>query len=187
MKSQKELAKALGVTPARVSQLKAAGRIEPGADGLWDVEAVRMRIAHTADLAQSMAAETRARARAGEVELLPVIQPDDGAMGEGVFDHYYTEDHAANFKVARSLREREEAAKARTERMLRDSLLVEKADVERAAYTEARVLRDRLMGLPTKVAPLLAPVTDAFECERMLREALRQVLQECLRAVEGGA
>ena len=191
VRSQNALAQAIGVTPARISQLKSAGRIFPGPDGLWCVADVRAQIARSADLAQSIAAETRARARAGDAvpaaDLAPFDLPDalppaDGDLDVGVFDHYYTEDHLANFKIARSLREREAAAMARTERMKIDGMLVELADVKRQAYTDARMLRDRMIGLPTKIAPLLAPVTDAFEVERMLREALRQVLSECLTA-----
>ena len=191
--NQKELAAALDVSTAWVSQLKSAGRIRPEADGRWCVEAVRQQITDTADLGQSIAAETRAQARAvaaspageaGVIAPLPIDVPP--AADDGDFDHHYGDNHSANFKIARSLREREEAAKARISRMQAAGLLVEKADVERAAYTEARVLRDRLMGLPTKIAPLLAAVTDSFELERMLREALRQVLADCVRPVPGG-
>ena len=184
--SQKALAVALGVSTARVSQLKSAGRITPEADGTWHVDTVRLQIAATADLGQSIAAETRAKARAGIVTELPTPAQSSASADDGDFDHHYTEDHGANFKIARSLREREEAAKARISRMQAEGLLVEKADVERAAYTEARTLRDRLMGLPTKIAPLLAPVSDPFELERMLREALRQVLADCVRATPAG-
>lgn len=187
VRSQKELAEAIGVTQARISQLKSAGRISSGEDGLWCVADVLAQIAKTADLAQSIAAETRARARAGEVPQLPPLDmppPGDAGSEDGVFDHYYTEDHSANFKIARSLREREAAAMARTERMKVEGLLTEVADVRRQAYTDARNTRDRVMGLCPKIAPLLAPVTDAFEVERMLREALRQVLAECLTAAK---
>lgn len=181
--SQKALATALGVSTARVSQLKSAGRITPESDGTWCVNAVRLQISATADLGQSIAAETRAKARAGCVTELTA----HSASTDGDFDHHYTGDHSTNFKIARSLREREEAAKARISRMQAEGLLVEKADVERAAFTEARTLRDRLMGLPTKIAPLLAPITDPFELERALREHLRQVLADCVRGgVDGG-
>lgn len=190
-KNQKELAAALGVSAVWVTKLKTAGRITPEADGTWCTETVRQQIARTADLGQGVAAETRAQARAGVADALapPDLPPVDAPLSadEGDFDQYYSADHRENFKIAQSLEKREDAAKARISRMQTAGLLVEKADVERAAYTEARVLRDRLMGLPTKIAPLLAPVADPFELERMLREALRQVLADCVRAVSGAA
>ena len=192
--NQKALAAALDVSGAYVSRLKSEGRISPEADGTWCVELVRQQIAKTADLGQSIAAESRAQARSaavapGSAESLHSAGDDvPGADADIDFESYYGPDHAANFKIARSFREREQAAQARIDRMKAEDLLVEKADVERSAYTEARVIRDALMGLPTKIAPLLAPVTDAFELERMLRDALRQVLADCVRApvIEAG-
>lgn len=190
-KNQKELAAALGTSTAWVSKLRTAGRIVPEADGTWCVETVRQQIARTADLGQGVAAETRAQARAGiDGAAVPLdVPPVDAPISadEGDFDQYYGDDHRENFKIAQSLEKREDAAKARISRMQAAGLLVEKADVERGAYTDGRVLRDRLMGLPTKIAPLLAPVSDPFELERMLREALRQVLADCVRDASGVA
>ena len=48
--------------------------------------------------------------------------------------------------------------------------LVDRAGVERAAYTAARQLRDMLINaFPGKVAARLAPITDAWELEQSLR------------------
>lgn len=191
--NQKALAAALDVSGPYVSRLKSEGRIAPEADGTWCVELVRQQIAKTADVGQSMAAESRAQARTspaaqGSPEIRDSATGDLPSVdGDIDFESFYGPDHAANFKIARSFREREQAAQARIDRMKAEDLLVEKADVERSAYTEARVIRDALMGLPTKIAPLLAPVTDAFELERMLRDALRQVLADCVRAPVGEA
>ena len=189
VENQKALAEALGISTARVSQLKSAGRITPEVDGMWCVEAVRQQIADTADLGQSIATETRAKTRMNGVAVDAIAEKGVAdvppSSDECDFDQYYTDDHSANFKVARSLREREEAAKSRISRMQAEGLLVEKSEVERAAYTEARILRDTVMGLPTKIAPLLAPISDPFELERVLREALRQVLADCVRAEPG--
>lgn len=186
--SQKALAAALDLSGAYVSRLKSEGRISPEADGSWCVEVVRKQIAQTADVGQSIAAESRTQARSLAGAQGSPDGRDSGAGdlpsvdGDIDFESFYGPDHAANFKIARSFREREQAAQARIDRMKAEDLLVEKADVERSAYTEARVIRDALMGLPTKIAPLLAPVTDAFELERMLRDSLRQVLADCVRA-----
>lgn len=194
-KNQKELASFLGVSAVWVSKLRSAGRITPEVDGAWCVETVRSQIAKTADLGQSIATETRAQARSTDAGAVSVATETIGLVGADAppladdldFESYYTQDHGENFKIARSFRERENAAEARINRMKAESLLVEKADVERSAYTEARVVRDRIMGLPTKIAPLMASVSDPFELERMLREALRQVLAECIPVDRVGA
>ena len=187
--NQKALAVALGFTGAYVSQLKSAGRIRPEADNTWCVETVKQQISDTSDLGQSMAAETRLKTRA---EPTSAALPDMGIPIPTNFDDaaevdhstIYTEDHDKNFKIARSLREREDAREAQLARMETERLTVLKSDVDRAAFTEARVIRDSIMGFCTKISPLLAPITDPFELERMLREGLRQVLMDCVRKDE---
>ena len=187
--NQKDLAAALRYTGAYVSQLKKAGRIKPEPDGAWCVETVKQQICDTSDLGQIIAAESRAQNRTNPDYVPPaaprqekVIEPplaDDVDM-----ESAYGENHDVNFKIARSFRERELAAQARLNRMKDEGLTVLKSDVDRAAYTEARVIRDGVMGYCAKIAPLLASQTDAFEIERMLREGLRQVLMDCVRKEE---
>lgn len=187
--NQKDLAAALGYTGAYVSQLKKAGRIKPEPDGAWCVETVKQQICDTSDLGQIIAAESRAQNRANTEFVPPAVLQKDATLDlplddEIDMDDAYGEDHDKNFKIARSFRERELAAQARLNRMKDEGLTVLKADVDRAAYTEARVIRDGVMGYCAKIAPLLASQTDAFEIERMLREGLRQVLMDCVRKDE---
>lgn len=187
--NQKELATALGYTGAYVSQLKKAGRIHPEPDGVWCVENVKQQISDTSDLGQIIAAESRAQNRANPEYVPPSAQPKDESLDlplddEVDMDDAYTADHDKNFKIARSFRERELAAQARLLRMKEEGLTVLKADVDRAAFTEARVIRDGIMGFCAKIAPLLVSQTDAFEIERMLRDGLRQVLTDCVRKEE---
>ena len=186
---QKALAAALGFTPAYVSQLKSAGRIKPESDGAWCVETVRQQIADTSDTGQIMAAETRAKTRAAPaaIESPPPksVEPIEPPLDDAIeIDSVYGKDHDKNFKIARSLRERELAAQARVNRMRDEGLTVLKADVDRAAFTEARVIRDGVMGWCAKIAPLLAAQTDSFEIERMMRDGLRRVLMDCVRKDE---
>ena len=188
--NQKALAVALGFTGAYVSQLKSAGRIKPEPDGTWCVETVKQQISDTSDLGQSMAAETRLKSRTEPAATestdtgIPATSTNFDDAAEIDHDTIYTEDHDKNFKIARSLRERELAKTAQLVRLETEGMTVLKADVDRAAYTEARVIRDSIMGFCTKISPLLAPVTDPFELERMLREGIRQVLADCVKREE---
>lgn len=187
--NQKDLAAALGFTGAYVSQLKKASRIKPEPDGTWCVETVKQQICDTSDLGQIIAAESRAQNRANPEFVPPAALQKDAVLDlplddEIDMDDAYGKDHDKNFKIARSFRERELAAQARLNRMKDEGLTVLKADVDRAAYTEARVIRDGVMGYCAKIAPLLASQTDAFEIERMLREGLRQVLMDCVKKDE---
>lgn len=171
-------AAALDCSSAYLSQRKKAGVIHPEPDGSWCPSRVRAQLDAAADMTQAVGRKTRRAARAAakpeaDAPIGPPADPEDGDYGS---------DHRRNFEIARSKREMEEAARARLTRMREEGLLVEKEAVDRKTFTLARALRDRLMGLPTRVAPLLAPVTDAFELERQLREAIRIALTECLEA-----
>ena len=75
---------------------------------------------------------------------------------------------------------------ARIERMELEKAVCRVADMEREAYTEARIIRDTLLGaLPTKLAPALAEMTDPFVLEQALREGLRAALHDIVRQIEG--
>lgn len=56
--------------------------------------------------------------------------------------------------------------------------LVDRRRVERTAFTTSRMLRDAILGVPTQLAPELALMTDSFQLESRLRDALRQVLAD---------
>lgn len=56
--------------------------------------------------------------------------------------------------------------------------LVERSRVESAAYAIGRMLRDAVLGVPVQLAPQLVGMTDAFAIEQILRNGLRQVLED---------
>ncbi|MCY1550211.1 hypothetical protein D9M68_864460 [compost metagenome] len=61
---------------------------------------------------------------------------------------------------------------------------MERGSVDRAAFAAARTLRDLLLGLPTQVAGELVAITDAWEMERRLTEALRRVLEDAAGLID---
>lgn len=56
--------------------------------------------------------------------------------------------------------------------------VVDRAGVEKFAFGIARMLRDSLLGLPTQLAPVVASMTNAFDIEILMRNALVQVLND---------
>ena len=67
-------------------------------------------------------------------------------------------DAVTDFRIARAMRERENARLAQLERMKIEGELCLVEDVKREAYTHARRLRDTLLGaLPTKLAAWMPP------------------------------
>ena len=164
--TQTALAAALGVSGARISHLKSAGRIRPMPDGRWNVAECERSIEATAaglDNAGRRERNAAERAAAGE---------QNAAAGEELKPGYQRA-----YLNARALREQEEAARARIKRMAEEGALVDKAEVEREAFTFARAVRDAVLNTPRRIAPLLAPITDPFHLERMLTAALRDALQ----------
>ena len=55
--------------------------------------------------------------------------------------------------------------------------LVPTADVKREAFTLGRQIRDNVMGIPDRVAPLLAAAQDSREVHRLLSDELRTALR----------
>ena len=178
--SQAHCAAVLGFSPAYFSKLKSANRITPEPDGTWSPDAVRAQIEATRDTGNILATAVRAQlsvpaeVKAAAVEVAAVS--DDLTTAQ--VDALYGPDHKTNLLIARSLKEREQAAQARIDRMNAEGSLVLLEDVNRQSFTEARATRDAVMRAVTKVAPLLAPITDPWELERRLADAMRAALLE---------
>lgn len=186
--NQKRLAEVLDVSAPYLSRLTKEGRIafaDPE-HKLYDLDAVRAQLERGRDVRQVVAAETRRQARdAGAAGGVPPTA-GDGAAGLDEDEPEYGSDHHANYKIAASFEKREAARIARIERMELEKSVGRVADMEREAYTEARIIRDTLLGaLPTKLAPTLAPITDPFALEQALREGLREALHDIVRKIEG--
>lgn len=59
--------------------------------------------------------------------------------------------------------------------------LVELPRVEAIAFAAGRTLRDSVLGLPTQLSPVFASMTDAFQIEVKMRDALRQVFADAAK------
>lgn len=180
--NQKQAAAELGVSAPYLSRLTKEGRISYAdvARKLYDVADVQAQLTNTSDVRQAIATETRRQAKDAGPALSPVI-PSELEEDEPE----YGDNHHENFKIAASFEKREAARMARIERLKLEGSLGLVVDMEREAYTEARIVRDKLLGaLPAKLAPVLAPITDVFELEQTLREAIRGALHDIVRQVE---
>ena len=92
------------------------------------------------------------------VQGLPEDQVPDLVDSQRRKEHYLAE----RAKVA-ALREREEVVPA--------------DQVKAEAFAQARAVRDALLGLADRLAPMLAATTDARECHRLLTEEHRVALR----------
>lgn len=179
--SQAWCAAQIGFSAPYMTKLKKAGRIRPEPDGTWSPESVRAQIEASRDAGNILATAVR-----NQLAAVPEVRAEAAAVVATVTDDLtdsqvealYGPDHKQNLLIARSLREREAATRERIARQKEEGALGLIADFERESFTAARTTRDAVMRACTKLAPLLAPITDAWEIERKLAEAMRAALQE---------
>ena len=89
---------------------------------------------------------------------------------------------ASGYQTARALHETYRARTARLEFERLSGMLVPADDVRSQAFTAARRVRDSILALPDRLAPVLAAITDPAEIHRALAAELRQALEELSNA-----
>lgn len=85
------------------------------------------------------------------------------------------------YAAARARREHAEAEQAELELKRKKGELVARADIERGVFEVAREMRDTMEAAINQLAPELAPLTTAEECERVLRRHNRAVFDVLVR------
>ena len=165
-----EYSRRRGVSKEAVSKAIEKKRITTvaGENGkkLIDPEVADIQWARNTDALQSQ----RANAPKGERGQQPAGDGSGGGGGEG--------GDGSAYWAARTLREQSEAAIADMKRRQMEGDLVERKRVEEAAMRIGRMLRDAVLGVPTKLAPEVSHLTDSWEIEQRLSAALRQVLDD---------
>lgn len=170
--SPAEYSRRRGVSKEAVSKAIEKGRITTilGENGrkLIDPEVADIQWAKNTDPLQSQ------RANAPKGDRGPGVgggSGSGGGIGEGG-------DSGSDYWAARTLREQSEAAMADMKRRQMEGDLVERRRVEEASMRIGRMLRDAVLGVPTKLAPEVSHLTDSWEIEQRLSAALRQVLDD---------
>ncbi len=165
-----EYSRRRGVSKEAVSKAIEKGRITtiPGENGrkLIDPEVADIQWAKNTDPLQSQ------RANAPKGDRAPGVG-GSSASGGGIGD-----DSGSAYWDARTLREQSEAAIADMKRRQMEGDLVERKRVEEASMRLGRMLRDAVLGVPTKLAPEVSHLSDTWEIEQRLTSALRQVLDD---------
>ncbi|MBF0127119.1 MAG: hypothetical protein HQM02_07895 [Magnetococcales bacterium] len=88
---------------------------------------------------------------------------------------------APNYQVSRAIRETYNAKLTRLDYEERMGKLMKAEDVAADAYETARRVRDRLLGIPSRMSAVLASETDSKAIERLLDQELRIALEELSR------
>ncbi len=176
--SRKEAALALGFTRQRLERLIKEGRIEETAKGI-DVEKAARVIAETRDPVRRAAYEavagvTGKRVAVAQQRRRPIYKTKRGAAtapsaagdGQGEFV-------LGSYAEARAERERANAKTAalRYEQLI--GTMMPRAEVAAKEFAVARMVRDRIIGFPARLANYVPPEAMkmiADECDRLVRE-----------------
>ncbi len=188
--SRKEAAAALGVTRQRLEKLIAQGRVSENSDGI-DLEVARREYAATLDPARKLAWDLRSKkaldpptavlAQSVRVSEPPPQAPAVVTMSsaepvQGVFD----------FAKARARKEAANADIAELKFKQQLSLLIPRDEVAAKEFAIARKLRDRILGLPARLANYVPPEamkTIIDECDMVCRE----LQEEAAKVAENSA
>jgi len=153
--SLRAYAKHRGVSLAAVQKAIHSGRITPNADGLIDSD--------RAD------AEWAAKTRPGQRRARPAppaVREPAEAPGAGGLDYFR----------ARAIRESYLARLAKIEFEEKTAKLVSRDEVQVAAFTRGRVVRDNLLNIADRLAATLAAESDVDRVHRILSDEIRMAL-----------
>lgn len=165
-----------GTSPAYVSKLKKQGRLvlvkDDAGKVVVDFDLSDRLVRNTADLSR---AGNGANAKPHAAPSAP-SQPDTPISGQLRNDAAFRQAHTHEKVYA--------AKKAELEYKKLAGELVERKRVEDAAYTIGRMMRDSVLSVPTRLAPELADISDAWEIEQRIAAALRRVLDDVSKLAE---
>jgi pyruvate/2-oxoglutarate dehydrogenase complex dihydrolipoamide acyltransferase (E2) component len=161
--SLRAYAKHRGVSLAAVQKAIHSGRITPTADGLIDSD--------RAD------AEWNAKTRPGQRQpkAAAAVPREPAEAPPGGLDYFR----------ARAIRESYLARLAKIEFEERTAKLVSRDEVQVAAFTRGRTVRDNLLNIPDRLAATLAAETDVDRVHHLLSVEIRKALEE-LAGANGG-
>jgi len=163
--SLRAYAKHRGVSLAAVQKAIRSGRIATTADGSIDSERA------DADWSAKTRPGQKRRSPAPTMvaPVVPFVEPprsDPG--GAGGLDYFR----------ARAIRESYLARLAKIEFEEKSAKLVSRDEVQIAAFTKARTVRDSLLNIPDRLAATLAAETNADNVHQMLTVEIRKALDE---------
>jgi hypothetical protein len=159
-----------GVSHVAVLKAIKAGRIEKEADGTIDPAKADAAWARNTNQAQQRKATKPSEPLRNEVEAEAPVGPPIVNSGP-------------SFAQSRAIKEAYNARLAKLSYEEKSGALVRTDNVKVAWFNTLRVLRDRTLNLPDRLAPILAAETDPKAVREMLEEELRLILNDAADAI----
>ncbi|WP_372625118.1 elements of external origin [Falsiroseomonas sp.] len=165
--SQREVARRLGVSHTALQKAHRAGRIAPEADGGWDLEKVRARLADSSDPTRKTAAFVAPVPPRPVSPPIAAPAPDPLPRAAG-----------STFHDARTANEVLKAQERRLRLDERKGKLVDKARALLLVHRLAKEERDAILAWPARVAAEMAAElgVDAHRLQTMMDTRLREHL-----------
>jgi hypothetical protein len=168
-----------GVSHSAVRRAIKDGRISKQPDGTIDATRAdrqwELRTDPTKPL-NSVTGEPKHRRQAGAP---PSPMGSHGAGNEG--GNEASDRVPSNYAAARAVRETYLARLSKLEYERASGKLVDVDEVRAAVFQKARTTRDGMMAIPSRVAPILAALTDPAKIHDVLLEEIRRVCFELSR------
>jgi phage terminase Nu1 subunit (DNA packaging protein) len=165
-----EFAESQGFSRPYVTKLVRQGVIVRDANGQIDKDAAVAALAARRDPAKAL--------RRGKVKNNGDISGLSAVNGQG------SEALSLLMLKSRIKTEVERGKLAELDRKQREGELVERRDVEEAAFSTARTVRDALLNIPARVASLYAAETDPQKIHQSLEDEIRNVLIDLIDGKE---
>jgi hypothetical protein len=183
--SQREVARRLGISHTALQKAARAGRIAPEAEGGWDIEKVRSRLASSADPARHAAPPPTLppTAAAPPVSALrPVPEAAEAVAVDTLRAHGLPAPRTGGttFHDARTANEILKAQERRLRLDERKGRLVDKARSLMLVHRLAKEERDAILAWPARIAAEMAAElgVDAHRLQTMMDTRLRAHLAE---------
>lgn len=158
-----------GISEGAVRKAISSGRISAEADGTIAPDKADAAWERNTDPAQQRKPEPASPVTQPRPPVRPPSPDPEPAAGNPA---------APNYQVSRAIRETYNAKLTRMDYEERQGKLLKAEDVAREAFEMARRVRDRLLGIPNRMAAVLASETDAKKIEQLLTKELRIALEE---------
>jgi len=170
--SQSEYARRRNVSPARISQLRNAGRLKGavrtrGRSILIDPDKADQLLTAAHDPAWDEQSKLNGRGDSGN-------GGGDGEESPGAPEQ-------SEFAKAKEMHELAKAALRRLEYEEKAGKLVRADEVETAAFNRARAVRDAMLNIPDRIAAVLAAERDPGRIRNILTQEIKQALEELSR------
>jgi hypothetical protein len=176
--TRSDFARLKGWSKSYVTKLGEQGRLVLSPDGKKvDVSATLALLAKSGDPGKVHVAQRHAADRI-ERDVGQHVRHDAPACDEPPAGGASAASADASYWKTKSRRESALAEMAELELHERLGKLVDRERVEATVDALYRTLRDALLGLPTRLAPEISAMTDAFEIEVKMRDAIRSLLTD---------